>query len=334
MKSRNTRRRRATGAIPSSRPGARGDGHDDFKCLWTSTPKELPNCRISALYDEGDQRKYYAQCPHCREFQVLLFENILPPDRKGGRVSFACISGNGCVIDEIHKPFMLGQGRYWIRCYPSDDPENPAPPDHFPEEDLAKWRARPSEGRNPSFWAWQAYSKLKSWTKIFAEYLSAKKDVETGIDPKAMKVFYQQKLGLAWKPVRTRRIHRSSSRRAAGSSRKRGIIPAWACDVFLACDCQGDRIEWDAYAVGPDLAFARFDWGVIGIDPLENEAWAELAAVIARTGRVKRRLTSALTWSASIPAARRASRPWSTASSIAGRMSSRSRARRIPTPCP
>ena len=267
---------------PVKQARARGDAHDDFKCLWTSTPKEMPNCRISSLYDEGDQRKYYAQCPHCQHYQVLYFENMLPPDRKGGRVAFKCIA-NGCVVDEIHKPFMLGQGRYWIRCYPSTDPENPAPPDHFPEEDLAKWRGRPSEGRNPSFWAWQAYSKLKSWTKIFAEYVSAMRDVETGVDPKAMKVFYQQKLGLAWDATSEAPDSQTLFDARGRFVKTRGTVPAWACDIYLAADVQGDRIEWDAYAVGQDLSFARFDWGVISVDPLENEAWAELSLVIART---------------------------------------------------
>ncbi len=269
---------------PCKQARARGDAHDDFKALWTSTPKDLPHCRITAMYEAGDRRKYYAQCPQCRWHQVLLFENMLPPDRKGGRATFKCIA-NGCIIDEIHKSAMLGEGaqlgRFWIKTYPSDDQENPAPPLFFPPEDLAHWRARTSEGRYPSFWAWQAYSKLKSWSAIWREYEQATDDVATGRDPDALKVFNQQKLGLAWDAASEAPDFQKLFE-VRGKYVKRGVIPAWACEVAISADVQGDRLEYDVYAMGPDLAMARFDWGVIDHDPLKPEAWAAMAEVIGR----------------------------------------------------
>ena len=269
---------------PVKQARARCDAHDDSKILWTSTPKDLPNCRITGMYEKGDQRKFYAQCPHCLWHQVLLFENMLPPAKKGGRVEFQCIA-NGCVIDEIHKPFMLGRGdsmgRYWIRTYPSDDAANPPPPPCFAPEDLAKWRARPSEGRDPSFWAWQAYSKLRSWSAIWKDYEDAQDEVKSGRDPDAMKVFHQQKLGLAWDAA-TDAPDAQKLFEVRGKYVKRGVVPAWACEVVLCFDVQGDRLEWAAYAMGPDLSMARFDWGNIDFDPLKSEAWAAAAEVIGR----------------------------------------------------
>lgn len=266
---------------PIKQARARGDAQEgELKCLWTSTPKELPSCRITQFYEAGDQRRYYAQCPHCKWHQVLLFESMLPPAKAGGRATFQCLHCEQ-AIDEIHKPFMLGRGRYWIRTYPSQDPANPAPPLCFPPEQLTHWRARPGEGRNPSFHAWQAYSKLKSWTAIWRGYVTAKADVETGRDPEAMKVFTQQVLGEAY-DAKTDTPNSQKLFEVRGKYVKRGLIPAWACEVILTADVQGDRVEWDAYAIGPDLSMARFDWGVIEHDPLENEAWAELALVLAR----------------------------------------------------
>lgn len=259
---------------------ARGDAHDDFKALWTSTPKELPNCRITDMYEAGDRRKYYAVCPHCDYAQVLLFENMQKPKRKGGRAYFHC-AANGCEIDEIHKAQMLGAGHYWIKTYPSEDTANPAPPDYFHISEMDKWRARSSEGRNPSFWAWQAYSKLKGWTKIWSEYEKAMRDVQTGKDPDAFKVFTQQKLGLAYDATNEAPDYQKLFE-ARGRHVKRGIIPAWACETILTADIQGDRIEWDAFAIGPCLSLGRFDWGVIEIDPLEDEAWIQLAEIIGR----------------------------------------------------
>jgi phage terminase large subunit GpA-like protein len=100
---------------PVKQAMARGDAHDDFKALLTSTPKELPGCRITAFFAAGDQRRYYARCPHCAEHQVLKFDNMI---LDGERAAFACL-GCGAMIDEIHKAAMLGAGRQWIKTYPS-----------------------------------------------------------------------------------------------------------------------------------------------------------------------------------------------------------------------
>ncbi len=267
---------------PVKQAESRGDAHDDFKELLTSTPKDLGTCRITILYDAGDQRRYYAKCPECGEHQVLRFENLHVS--AGGRASFACL-GCGVLINEIHKASMLGAGdqlgRFWIKTYPSDDPDNPPPPDHFPASELARWRARGSEGRDPSFHAWQAYSLLKSWSAIMKEFQEATAAAATGKDPDALKVFTQQKLGEAWDTASEAPDHEKLFK-ARGRFVTRGLVPAWACALYGVADVQGDRIEWDAYAFGPDLSCARFDWGVVEHDPLEPEAWAELAAVVAR----------------------------------------------------
>lgn len=264
---------------PVKQAEARGDAHADFKALYSSTPRELPSCRITGLFEAGDQRRYYVACPHCDELQLLRFEAMQSPGAEG-RVTFACLEC-GALIDEIHKTAMIVAGG-WIKTYPSDDgDDDAAPPDHFARTEFARWRARSSKGRDPSFHAWQAYSLLKSWGAIWREYLEAKADTDSGRDPDAFKVFRQQKLAEAWDNAVDAPDHEKLFK-ARGKFVKRGLIPAWACEIIGVADVQGDRIEWDAYAFGPDLSGARFDWGVVEIDPLEPEAWAELGNVVAR----------------------------------------------------
>lgn len=258
---------------PIKQAETRGDGHDDFKALYTSTPKELPGCRITKMLEAGDHRIYYVDCPHCGEAQQLLFERFQAPTASNPRVAYGC-HGCGADIDEIHKPAMLAGGR-WLKTYASDDPANPPPPVHFPSIDVPHWRSRSSEGRDPSFHIWQAYSPFKSWSVLWAEYEEAKKDDAD------LKVFWQQKLGRAWDPA-TDAPDEQKLFEARGRFVKRGVVPAWACELVLAVDNQGDRIEWDGYAMGPDLSMARFDWGVIEHDPLTPEAWADLAEVVGR----------------------------------------------------
>ena len=270
---------------PIRQAETRGDGHDDFKALHSSTRKELPGCRISAMYEAGDMRTPFVCCPHCSAMQTLEFEQMLPPDKGGSRVAFAC-AANGCIIDEVAKPAML-DAAVWLKTYPSADAANPSPPPHFPSSDLPGWRARrghmaSAEGREPSFSAWQAYSKLKSWTRLYAEYEEALADVQSGRDPDGLKVFWQQKLNRAWDAASDAPDHEKLYAARGRWVKARGIVPAWACELIMVADVQGDRIEWAAYAFGPDHSAARFDWGVIDIDPLEPEAWAELALIVAR----------------------------------------------------
>lgn len=264
---------------PIKQAETRGDGHDDFKGLYTSTPKELPGCRITKMLEAGDNRRYYVACPDCGEWQQLLFERFEAPPVSGGRVTYGC-AGCGSLIDEIHKPAMLASGR-WVKTYDAVDAEgaadasNPAPPLNFPAEALAGWLARGSAGRDPSFHIWQGYSPFKSWSTLWAEHQEALRS------PEDLKVFWQQKLGRAWDPT-TDAPDEEKLFETRGRFVKRGVVPGWACELVLAVDNQGDRIEWDGYAMGPDLSMARFDWGVIEHDPLTSEAWADLAEVVGR----------------------------------------------------
>jgi phage terminase large subunit GpA-like protein len=271
---------------PIKQAETRGDGHEEFKALHVSTPKRLPSCRITRMLNAGDHRLYYVACPHCGARQHLQFQAMKRIE--GGRAVFKC-QGCGELIDEIHKPALL-EGGVWIKTYEDRDmdvggslanPENPAPPSCFPAADLAHWQARTSAGRDPSFHIWQAYSPFKSWSRLLDEYDEAKKAVDCGSDPGALITFYQQKLGQAWDDAADAPDYQRLFD-ARGKYVKRGVIPAWACEVIGVADVQGDRIEWDAYAFGPDLSCARFDWGVIDIDPLEPEAWAELGLVVAQ----------------------------------------------------
>ncbi len=273
---------------PLKQAETRQDAHDDAKSLHTSTPKTLPACRITNMYEAGDRRLYYVACPLCGERQHLQFDAMRGPILADLRTVFVCLACRE-PIDEVHKPAMLAGGR-WIKTYVDRDvddqealanPDNPAPPDHFPEGRLEHWLARTSAGRDPSFHLWQGYSPFKAWGRLWQEYQDAKRDVATGKDPEALKVFWQQKLARAWDDASDAPDHEKLYL-ARGRFVQRGFVPAWACETVGVADVQGDRIEWDAYAFGPDLSCARFDWGVIDIDPLEPEAWAELGLVASR----------------------------------------------------
>lgn len=257
----------------------RSDAHADAKYLLLSTPGELPHCRITKYYDEGDRREGYVQCPECGECQIIAIErlHLLGP----GQGAFACF-GCGVLIPDEQKGVLIDSlGGLWLKRYESTDENNPAPPDHFPAADLPGWIKRrghdaPAEGRQPSFWMHQGYSKFKSWAALIAENDAAERGTNED-----KRVHQQQKLALAWDPSIDAPDH-AKLYAVRGEHVQRGVIPEWACMLIGAADVQGNRIEWAAHAFGPDCSQALVDWGVCEGDPLTDEPWIKLAEVIGR----------------------------------------------------
>jgi phage terminase large subunit GpA-like protein len=251
----------------------RGDAHPDAKFLLASTPSELPSCRITQRYDASDRREYYCPCPHCGDFQTLDFERLAPAPELPGGAALPC-AGCGVLLTELDKEGLLAGG-VWIRRHP-DESAGPVPPTHFPAEDLAVHRARGAGGRDPGFWLTQVYSPFKPWSRLLEEARDAEQ--KGGL---ALKLFRQQKLALAWDPATDAPDH-EKLHEVRGLHVKRGVVPAWACLLTGACDVQNDRLEWAAYAWGPDKSGACIDWGVIEGDTLTDGPWIELAKVISR----------------------------------------------------
>ncbi|MFN3464731.1 MAG: phage terminase large subunit family protein [Terricaulis sp.] len=258
---------------PLAQAITRTDAHADRKILLASTPGELPGCRITIAYDKGDQRQFYCPCPECDTYQTLDFERLV---RTGDGAAFTC-AGCGSLLGEHHKPLMLERG-VWLKTYPSEDAANPAPPAYFDTTELERWRARSTEGRQPSFHLSQVYSPFKPWARLLEEAAAAEKD------PTLRKTFRQQKLGLAWDPAVDAPDHEALFK-ARGQFVERGVVPAWACMLTGAADVQNDRIEWAVYAWGPDKSGARIDCGVCEGDTTTDAPWIALADVTSRRWR-------------------------------------------------
>jgi phage terminase large subunit GpA-like protein len=251
----------------------RGDAHPDAKFLLASTPAELPSCRVTQRYDASDRREFYCPCPHCGDFQTLDFDRLVAAPELPGAAALPC-AGCGVLLTELDKDALLAGG-VWIRRHP-DERAGPVPPPHFAAADLDAHRARGSAGRDPGFWLTQVYSPFKPWGRLLEEARDAEK--KGGL---ALKLFRQQKLALAWDPATDAPDH-EKLHEARGLFVTRGVVPSWACLLTGACDVQNDRLEWAAYAWGPDKSGACIDWGVIEGDTLTDGPWIELAGVIGR----------------------------------------------------
>jgi phage terminase large subunit GpA-like protein len=267
------------------------------KELHESTPGEEGACPVSADYQAGDQRQLYLPCPHCDAATRIDWEDFVVPEDQAEEpyvVPPCCGESTGALIRERDMPLMKRHvlwsllaewGRPTVEGYVpcagylptfgSKDPANPAPPKFIPRSEFSRWRARPYEGRQPSYHFWQVVSPQKTWRGIAQDWRDAKGK------PSEEAAFRQQKLGLPTVAAMKAPGHPDLLAALQRYRLRRAEIPPGTCWLTGSADIQGDRIEWAVHAHGPSFR-ARIDRGVIDHDPLGVDAWVELARVVSR----------------------------------------------------
>lgn len=237
----------------------------DRKRYWASTPAIAGTCRITKDYERSDRQKRYVPCPHCGAFQVLKFERLKwEAEAWPFKAWFEC-TASGCVIEHLDKPAMMRAG-VWLPTA-GDDP----PPDVFPAEDLARWKAREVRSRIRGFHIWQAYTLFESWDSIVQQFKDAKGNHEK------MRVFTQQVLGEAWEDrgdaPEAEKLHKT--RVIEVRRGKPRITTTGGPIVFTgATDVQLNRLEWAVWGWSEGMTRWLVDWGVIPGDPVASETWA------------------------------------------------------------
>lgn len=280
---------------PMTQVRVRMDGWEAVgtKELHESTPGEEDSCPIFADYQAGDQRKVYLPCPHCDRAFRIEWEDFSASFTEGDHEPYVQLPCCGQALREPElkglkakirtrlylelagEPVPAGLEAGYLPTFPSRDAANSAPGAHVAKADFDRWRARPDEGRGPSYHFWQILSPLKTWRGLAKDWRdSVGKPTEEA-------AFRQQKLGLPTETAAKAPDHLSLLSASQKLGRRRGEIPPGMCWLTGTADIQGDRIEWAVQAHGPANR-ARIDRGVIELDPLGVEAWVELAKVLAR----------------------------------------------------
>lgn len=248
---------------------------DRAKELAASTPGMAGECRITAMYEAGDQRHFYLPCPQCGDYQILDFDRFILSTNGSGRIIYPC-AGCSYPIDESEKVDMLLDG-VWIptRIREGEEPV----PDLIAAEDLATHACEPCEGRcrdwQPSYHIWAGLSPFENWKDIYNRYLEA----ET--KPLKLKTFYQQDLGLPFDAATDapdwEKLHK------ARTDWKKGVMPWPACVLTGFIDVQGNRLEWGVWGWGPRVQGWLVDAGIIPIAPDKPEAWKEVDQLLMRS---------------------------------------------------
>lgn len=235
----------------------------DRKRLWTSTPKLLGSCRITARYHASDQRRRYVPCPHCGAYQVLRFDQLkYDSEAWPHRAWFEC-TANKCRMDHADKAAMMAAGE-WIATAGDDGPG-----DWFEATDLEKWKSRKISPRKRGFHIWKAYNLMVSWDEIVADWLKRKDQ------PEQLRVFVQQVLGEAYEEKGdapdAELLHKS---RIMGLSSN--LVPAGPLALTGAVDVQGNRLEWAIWGWSEGLTRWLVAKGIVEGEPFDAATWHAL----------------------------------------------------------
>lgn len=235
----------------------RSDYYWDRKIVAASTPGVAGRSRIAALFEEGDQRRYYVPCPHCDQMDFLVFREgerghyMKWPKNKPEEAHFVC-RGCGGIIEHSKKREIVARG---------------------------EWRADAPFNGHASFHVWAAYSYSPNatWAHIAQEFLQAQRQ-----GPEILKTFVNTWLGECWQDRGDapdwERLYTRRERRAPGT------IPAEVKFLTAGVDVQRDRLVWEVVGWGDNKQSWSIDAGVFpGDTSVEtNPVWKRLDDLLAQ----------------------------------------------------
>lgn len=217
------------------------------KFYWASSPTIEGACAIDALFQQSDQRHCHVPCPHCGEYQELLWEHMRW-DEAVTRAWYVC-QGCGAEIDERHKPRMFEAHR-WVAATEGD-------------------------GETVGFTLSALYMPLGwvAWLSLVRQYLKARTAEQRG-DPEPMQVFRNTRLGLTWKPEQT--VANADALRARAEPYRLGTLERGVLVLTATVDVQAGRLELLVIGWGEGLERWAVDYRVVQGDPADPRTWAQL----------------------------------------------------------
>ncbi|ABK43768.1 phage terminase GpA [Magnetococcus marinus MC-1] len=212
------------------------------KILMVSTPTIKGYSRIEAAYAESDQRKFYVPCPHCGEFQVLVWAQV--KWHKGERqAAFYECEFCHAPIQDYQKSQMFREG-VWLA-----------------EGD--------GDGRTAGFHLSSLYSPhgWTSWGDVAVEHGQVYKD------PPRLKTWTNTKLGETWEEDADRVDGEGlMARREAWGE----LLPADVAVLTAGVDVQDDRLEIEIVGWGREEESWSIDYRVLWGDPSSPAVWEDL----------------------------------------------------------
>lgn len=227
------------------------------KIVETSTPTIKGASKIERSYTGGTQEEWHVECPHCRTYSYISFNDI-----KFEKDDFK--DENGRTDYRVK--------RVWWRCPMCKTDTGEYETKRLP----AKWVSKNPDALSNGIRSFRLnafMSPWSDWKDIVHKFLKAKDD------PELLKVFYNTILGETWE-VRDR------SGVPEKLYERREFYPAEVPDgvlvITMGMDTQDNRLEYEVVGWGRD----EESWGIArGIIPGRAdmpEVWKEVDALLDR----------------------------------------------------
>jgi phage terminase large subunit GpA-like protein len=225
------------------------------RVLIGSTPTLRTGTVWRAWESSGDKRQYHVPCPHCGEYQTLVFGQIKYPELSIAdknqyadaieQKQLAYYECKHCQkpIRESHRPKMLARG-VWLSENQTID------------KDGTISGERPKSKR-VGFWINVLYSPWRTFSAIAAEHRRSLND------PGRIQNFRNSWLAEPWEEVvKTAAVE--DFRQLLTNAPQAGVVPAWAEYIIASADVQKDRMYWIIRAWGAGYKSQLIAYGVAG----------------------------------------------------------------------
>ena len=219
----------------------------DRKIVMVSTPTVKGASRIEMAYKESDQRKFFAPCSHCSEFQTLVWEQVKWAPRPPEEAQYCC-AHCGSLWTEAERNAAVRAG---------------------------EWRATAPSNGCAGFFLNELISPWRSLGKIAQDFVAAKDY------PERLRTFVNMTLAQTWEIAATAVIepHALSVR---AEDYQLGTVPAGVGAVVAAVDTQGDRLEYYCWGFGEGEEAWILDRVILWGDPAHEIVWRQLLEQLDR----------------------------------------------------
>ncbi|APU00824.1 terminase large subunit [Aeromonas phage 59.1] len=205
-----------------------------------ASPHEAPPVAggILALYNQGDRRLYYWQCPDCGEWHSPTFADLLwdteerDPAKASKTVELPCphcgtvFQENQMIKGEPFKRYVNNRG-IWV-------------PEGCQLDQNGVMTGERRESTIASFWQHGPSATFQTWRQLVFKYATAKKVSDETGDFEALRVTINVDQGRPFTPPR------SADRDPAGLAARREdigvkVVPDWARFLLASIDVQGGK---------------------------------------------------------------------------------------------
>ena len=212
------------------------------KIIHVTTPRDKETSRVLPLWEESDRNRFFVPCPHCNEFQFLIWKQIYWDENDAANASYIC-EHCGELIENFEKNAMLLAG-VW----------KPTNPDYV--------------GTRRAFWINELYSPFTTWGEMATAFLEAKKHRDT------LKVFLNTRLAEFWEDQGEQiefadlSFHREEYDAA---------VPHSVLVLTAGVDVQDDRLEIEVVGWGRGFESWSVDYKIIEGSPGLFDVWDSLS---------------------------------------------------------